>query len=256
MRCLYETSWFWTLCALALIALLFGACYLRKSWLRAREDAIRAERTRMAREMHDTLLQGCACVLALLQTAAGDDAGDSEARQHLIQLASTQLRVTMEEARDAITALRAQQPAPADLAASLKRLTERVGKEYGIETALVVTGSALKLDQPATNALTMAVREAVFNAVLHANAQAIRVEVESTPRELAISVVDDGRGFTPTAASSEGHFGIQVMRERIDSLGGKLAIESYPGMGTRVRIQLPAPRSRLKTSATSPNSQQ
>jgi signal transduction histidine kinase/ligand-binding sensor domain-containing protein len=240
----YQTPWFWTLCALVSIALLFLAYYLRMSQLRNRFHAILAERARIAREVHDTLLQGCACVSALLQTAAGDDAGDSESRLHLIQFASTQIRSTMDEARDAITTLRAPQSAPVDLIKSLKRLTERVGREYGVETALDLAGSSFELDQPATNALTMVVREAVFNAVLHANAQTIRVELKFAPGELAIAVVDDGKGFTPTAVLSEDHFGISGMQERIDALGGKLAIESRPGMGTRVRILLPRPRAR------------
>jgi signal transduction histidine kinase len=152
----------------------------------------------------------------------------------------------MDEARDAIISLRSQQPAPFDLVKSLKRLTERVAREYGIETALVVTGSSFELDQPSTHALTMVVREAVFNAVLHANAQTIRVEIEFAPRELAIAIVDDGQGFTPTASPSEDHFGIHGMQERIDELGGKLAIESLPGKGTRVRILLPQPRAGSK----------
>jgi ligand-binding sensor domain-containing protein/signal transduction histidine kinase len=243
-RFFYQTPWFWTLCALVSIALLCLAYYLRISQLRDRFQAILAERTRIAREVHDTLLQGCASVSALLHTAAGNDAGDSESRLHLIQFASTQIKATIDEARDAITTLRAQQPAPMDLVKSLKRLTERVGREYGVETALVVAGPSFELDQPATNALAMVVREAVFNAVLHANAQTIRVELEFASGELAIAVVDDGQGFTPTAVLSEDHFGIRGMQERIDALGGRLAIESLPGMGTRVRILLSSPRAR------------
>lgn len=242
----YQPPWFWTLCVLVSIALLCLVYYLRMSQIRNRHDAILAERARIAREVHDTLLQGCACVSALLHTAAGDDAGDSDTRLHLIQSASTQIRATMDEARDAIISLRSQQPAPFDLVKSLKRLTERVAREYGIETALVVTGSSFELDQPSTHALTMVVREAVFNAVLHANAQTIRVEIEFAPRELAIAIVDDGQGFTPTASPSEDHFGIHGMQERIDELGGKLAIESLPGKGTRVRILLPQPRAGSK----------
>jgi ligand-binding sensor domain-containing protein/signal transduction histidine kinase len=253
-RFFYQTPWFWALCALVSIVLLFLAYYLRISRLRSGFHAILAERARIAREVHDTLLQGCACVSALLHTAAGDDAGDSDSRLHLIQFASTQIRATMDEARDAIATLRAQQPAPLDLAKSLKRLTERVGREYGVETALVVDGSSFELDQPATHALTMVVREAVFNAVLHANAQTIRVELNFASRELAIAVVDDGQGFTPTAVLPEDHFGIRGMQERIDALGGKLAIESRPGMGTRVRILLQRPRAGLKTSVISSDS--
>jgi len=194
-RFFYQTPWFWTLCALVSIALLCLAYYLRISQLRDRFQAILAERTRIAREVHDTLLQGCASVSALLHTAAGNDAGDSESRLHLIQFASTQIKATIDEARDAITTLRAQQPAPMDLVKSLKRLTERVGREYGVETALVVAGPSFELDQPATNALAMVVREAVFNALLHGKPAHVEVRLAYGHTHLTLHVLDDGCGF-------------------------------------------------------------
>jgi signal transduction histidine kinase len=89
------------------------------------------------------------------------------------------------------------------------------------------------------HSLTMVVREAVFNAILHANPQTIRVKLSFSTDALRIEVADDGQGFAVAASRLEEHFGIQGMIERIAAFGGTMEIESSPQEGTSVLIHLP-----------------
>jgi signal transduction histidine kinase len=111
-----------------------------------------------------------------------------------------------------------------------------------VETMLVVSGEPFPMDQPTTRAIAMIVREAVFNAILHANAESIRVELDFSPEELTLAVSDDGQGFAMTSSHWEDHYGIMGMRERVDHFGGTFRIESAPGNGTSVRIHIPQER--------------
>lgn len=238
----YQTLWFRFAVALATVGLVVLVFYMRVANINSRFRSIISERTRIAREMHDTLLQGCAGVSALLHAAAGDDLGDSSSRLHLIQNASTQIRATMDEARQAIWSLRAEVPTSLSLAQSIKLMTERIWRAYGMEAVLSVSGEAPKMSEATMRALTMIVREAVFNAILHANAQSIRVELTFSPGEVAIGIFDDGQGFTVNASPKDDDYGIMGMRERTDSLGGKLTIDSTLGKGTAVRVRVPSDR--------------
>ncbi|MGD0546494.1 MAG: two-component regulator propeller domain-containing protein [Terracidiphilus sp.] len=238
-RFFYQTLWFQLICALALMGLLFLAYSIRMHQLHARYNAIVAERTRIAREMHDTLLQGCASVSTLLQAAISEDVEDSDSRLHLIQSASTQIQSTMDEARQAVAGLRAKTQTPAGLVDALRRLTERSSREHGVETALLVNGKSFDINPQAAHSLTMVVREAVFNAILHAKAQSIRVQLDFAADDLRISVTDDGQGFAVAASPSEEHYGIQGMRERVAGLGGMLNIASDQDKGSSVHICLP-----------------
>jgi signal transduction histidine kinase len=235
---LYQTLWFQSACVLAAGVLIFLAYYVRLKQLKGRFTSVIAERTRIAREMHDTLLQGCASVSALLRVAVNDDVQDSESRLHLIQYASTQIDATMDEARQAVSGLRTGDQISAGLVESVRRMTERISREHGVECTLAVNGEPFDMNPQTAHSLTMVAREAVFNAILHANPQAIRVKLEFSADALQIEVTDDGQGFVVANLQSEEHYGIQGMRERIAVFGGTLRIESAPQMGTSVLIHL------------------
>jgi signal transduction histidine kinase len=235
----YQTLWFQSACALVAVLFIFLAYYMRLKQLKGRFRSVIAERTRIAREMHDTLLQGCASVSALLQVAVNDDVKDPESRIHLVQYASTQIEATMDEARQAVSDLRKGTLISGGLVESVRRMTGRISREHGVECALVVNGEPFDLNPQAAHSLTMVAREAVFNAILHANPQGIRVKLEFSADALQIKVTDDGKGFVVANLQSEEHYGIQGMRERIAVFGGALSIESAPQMGTSVLIHLP-----------------
>jgi len=234
----YQTLWFQAACALVAVLFIFLAYYMRLKQLKGRFGNVIAERTRIAREMHDTLLQGCASVSALLRVAVDDDVQDSESRFHLIQYASTQIEATMDEARQAVSGLRTGSQISGGLVESVRRMTEKVSREHGVESTLVVNGEPFDMNQQTAHSLTMVAREAVFNAILHANPQTISVKLEFSADALQIDVTDDGQGFVVANSQSEEHYGIQGMRERIAVFGGTMKIESAPQLGTSVLIHL------------------
>jgi signal transduction histidine kinase len=235
----YQTVWFRSLCVLAAILLLFLAYFMRLKQLKGRFKSVITERARIAREMHDTLLQGCAGVSALLRVAINDDVQDSESRLHLIQYASTQIEATMDEARQAVSGLRAGTQLSIGLVESVQRMTERSSREHGIDSTLVVNGEPFDMNPGTVHSITMVAREAVFNAILHANPQSIQVKLGFSSDALQLDVTDDGQGFEVAHSQSEEHYGIQGMRERIAVFGGTMSINSAPQKGTSVLICLP-----------------
>ena len=235
----YQTVWFRSVCVLAAILLFFLAYFMRLKQLKGRFNSVITERARIAREMHDTLLQGCASVSALLRVAINDDVQDSESRLHLIQYASTQIEATMDEARQAVSGLRAGTQLSIGLVESVQRMTERSSREHGIDSTLVVNGEPFDMNPGTAHSITMVAREAVFNAILHANPQSIQVKLDFSSDALQLDVTDDGQGFEVADSQSEEHYGIQGMRERIAIFGGTMSINSAPQKGTSVLICLP-----------------
>ena len=118
----YRTPWFIVLCALALGLLAVSAYQVRMKQIHGRFKAVLAERTRLAREMHDTLIQGCVSISALLEAASSREVDDNESRLHLIDYAATQIRATVDEARQAVWNLRGEGQTLIDLEAALKRM--------------------------------------------------------------------------------------------------------------------------------------
>ena len=207
---------------------------------RARElsQAMLAERSRFARELHDTLIQGCASVSAMLEAASACDPGDNETRQHMIDYANTQVRATMDEARQAVWNLRKGEEAWTDLATCIAQSAERLSREYGVRMDCQTEGKVFPIRQPETHELMMVVREAFFNAVLHGHATAIVAELTFSKHELDMVISDNGRGFDMTRASWEGHYGLQGMRERVQGVGGSLWMGSLPQHGTWVWVNI------------------
>jgi len=235
----YRTPWFIALCALLVALLSILAYQARMKQVHDRFKAVLAERTRLAREMHDTLIQGCVSISALLEAASSRDVDDNESRLHLIDYAGTQLRATVDEARQAVWNLRGEERAIVDLETGLQRMAERIGREHDVVMTYGLAGKPFDLNQPATHELMMVVREAVFNAILHGHATRIEAEVNYMTDSLSFSVKDDGEGFNASQAFSDGHFGLRGMRERIHRFEGNFEIESIPHRGTRVRIEIP-----------------
>jgi ligand-binding sensor domain-containing protein/signal transduction histidine kinase len=235
----YRTPWFIAFCALLAVLLSIFAYRVRMKRIHDRFNAVLAERARLAREMHDTLIQGCAGTSAMLEAAANCEAGDHESRQHLIEYASTQIRSTMDEARQAVWNLRAAESSPNDLASNLEQMAARLRREYGIRIECGTEGSIFPVGQRATHELMMVAREGMFNAVLHGEPEAIRAELRFSPNALEMILTDDGKGFDLAALAAEGHYGLQGVRERVSRLGGAVEIDSKPHQGTRLRVTMP-----------------
>jgi signal transduction histidine kinase/ligand-binding sensor domain-containing protein len=243
----YQRLWFRLLFVAACLVVLLLLYYLRVRRINDRFRSIIMERNRIAREMHDTLIQGCTSISALLHAASSEEVGDSDSRLHMIQYASTQVLATLDEARQAVAGLRAEAGNHNDLLQTLQTMVDRSRRSHGVETTLDVQGDQFEMSDAAVHALAMIAREAMFNAILHAEAQCIHVTINFLTHEVSIEVKDDGHGFILTAEPQPQHFGIEGMRERVAGLGGTFRIVSAPGAGTSVQVQVPRDRLYVKT---------
>ncbi len=239
LRHFYQTPWFLVLCALGLVLLSWFAFQVRMQQVKGSFKAVLAERTRLAREMHDTLIQGCIAVSALLKAASSGEAGDPESRLHMIDFASTQIHATIDEARQAVWDLRGEERASVDLLTALQRMAERISHEHGLKVNNRSRGKPFPISLQAAHEVLMVARESVFNAILHGHAHEIEVEIAYLVDMLSLTVKDSGIGFDASDAFAEGHFGLRGMRERIHRFHGKFEIESSLHQGTRVDVRIP-----------------
>jgi ligand-binding sensor domain-containing protein/signal transduction histidine kinase len=235
----YQTSWFVALCVLATVLFSIFVHQVRIKQMHGRFKAVLAERTRLAREMHDTLIQGCIAISALLKAALSSEVDDNESRAHLIDYAATQIHATVDEARQAVWNLRGEEDAHIDLQSALLRMAERIGLEHGVKMVNRLQGKPFSISLQATHEVLMVARESIFNAILHGHAQKIEVELNFLEDALWLTVRDTGQGFDVAEALSDGHFGLRGMRERIHRFDGKFEIESAPHHGTCVNVQIP-----------------
>jgi ligand-binding sensor domain-containing protein/signal transduction histidine kinase len=239
----YETGWFAGLIAIAVGGACWGAYRLHVRNIRKRFAAVLEERNRLAREMHDTLIQGCVGVSALLEAASSAQSVSPDIATELLDRARQEVRTTVDEARAAVWDLRRSAGEWSDLGSEVSRLGNRVSMETGIPVSVTVSGTPVAVAEDAGRSMVMLIREALHNAVRHAAPTQLSVAVGFSVQELSIEVYDNGRGFeSDTAGGAEGHYGLLGMRERVSRLGGDLELESALGHGTRVRLHVPLKR--------------
>jgi signal transduction histidine kinase len=207
----------------------------------ARAAGVRDERERMAREIHDTLAQGLIGVVTQLQAAAV--AADQPAvwRRHH-DSATTLARESLAEARRSVHKLRPQPLETGRLDDALAEVAARWSERHGVTAEFTTTGDARTMPPEAEEALLRTAQEALANAARHASATRVGVTLSYLDAEVALAVRDDGRGFDPggpPAAEPGGGFGLVAMRQRIESLSGRLEIQSEPGGGTGISAQVP-----------------
>ena len=205
--------------------------------------AVIKERQRIAREMHDSLAQALGYLhlkLADLQGRAGAG-GTAPSEVELADLKRV-ARDAYEEARQAIFGLRGMVSRSLGL---IPTLTEYL-HDWSRQTAIVVdlqvgADEAIKLPPVVEVQLIGIIQEALANVRKHAGVRHVLVSVERHDEAARVAIHDDGRGFDPSAEAggSNGRFGLETMRERAESVGGKFAISSRPGQGTRVEVELP-----------------
>ena len=244
---LHQTFWFYAACALAALAAGFAVHRLRVARLRAGYAATFSERTRVARELHDSLLQGMAATLMRLRGLRKEfppRAGAAEsAVAREIQEIEQVVASNIEETRQFVWNLRDQAGAgePAELGQALELLAHKLasGNATAPEVRVEVEGEAAAVPPHVRRELLRVTHEAITNALRHARARHVDVRLRYAPAgDLALSVEDDGCGFDAerAAGAESGRFGLTGMRERAAALG-TLAIASRPGGGgTRVEI--------------------
>jgi ligand-binding sensor domain-containing protein/signal transduction histidine kinase len=231
----WETWWFAAGVFLSLAGAVWTAYRLHLARIRERFDAVLLERGRMAREMHDTVIQGCTSISALLEGIASRR-NTPGAEAELLNYARAQARTTIDEAREAVWNLRHKVGPERRLAEILESMTVNAHREFNIPVSLHASGESVLLGSAAAHELSMIVREALYNAALHGQPGGIDVVVEGGPKQVRLCISDDGAGFEPREQPE--HFGITGMQERAVRLGGRLEVRSAPGAGTVVELLL------------------
>lgn len=248
----YRTSWFVACCFLLVAAAVWSIYQLRLGQLRARFQAVLRERNRLAREMHDTLIQGCVSISALLEAHSSLGESESEARTDLLDCARTQLRSTIDEAREAVFDLRLPSESATNIAPLLGRLTEQVSHEFGIPVLCQISGKPFEFEQSTVHELLMVAREAIYNAVRHGQPKRVKLGLRFEEDNCSVKVQDDGSGFDPALVNSlpAGHYGLLGIQERVNRMGGRMTLNSCSGTGTELIVKIPRKHSVSSDEAT------
>ena len=242
---LAQTAWFRVLCVVAAVVV---AWRLQLFWMRrtARRLAVRmgertAERERIARELHDTLLQSIQGLMLLFWSTASRLTADARAP---LEAALARANGVVAEGRDRVAGLRTSAVPDADLAGALRRFAEPLARDAGIAFHLYADGRARRLREPAADEAFAIAREALWNAFTHARARAVDVTLQYAPSALVVTIADNGVGLPDDIdleRGRDGHWGIPGLRERARTLGAVLTVQTAPGDGTAWTLRVPAP---------------
>jgi len=239
----YQTPWFRALAVVLGVSLLWIAYLLRlrrlSAQIRERLQERHRERERIARELHDTLLQSVQGLILRFHAVAeslGREAPSHAAMERVLQRADE----VMGEARDRVLDLRAH--APGELPEMLADLGEELVPDYAVDFRMVVDGTPRALDPLVCEEVYRIAREAVLNAFQHAHAGHVVAELAYAPELLLVRVRDDGVGLPADvlrAGGRSGHWGLSGMRERAKRVGAALDLRSAAGKGTDVTLRVP-----------------
>ena len=250
----YQTTWFLFLLALLLAGLMWLLYYMRLRQITERqhkrieqrmEDRF-GERTRIARELHDTLLQSLQGSLLRYQVAHELlPEHPSEAKQDLGKAIDQTIRA-ITEGRNAVQGLRVPKTDNNDLADSIKTLIEELALNDSpgdVVFRVGLQGAPQRLQAAVSDEIYEIAGEALRNSRRHSQASEIEVDLCYSPRQLSLRIRDNGTGIDPRFLMGQGevgHYGLHGMRERAELLGGKLAIWTAPSAGTEVELIIPA----------------
>jgi signal transduction histidine kinase len=232
----YQRAWFIPLCV-AILALAGWTGYrLRIRRLRAQFNLILAERGRIARELHDTLIQGFAGITMAMQALAArlPSSGARATLEEIVADAGQSLR----EARRSLAGLRSRPDTPSQLAAALAQTARSLTDAQDLRLKLTLNDQRPDLPADVSYNLVRIAQEAMLNAVRHSGARTLDVKLESTSKRLHLSVNDDGTGFDDEVAPPLGHYGLIGMKERAAQIGADFEVTSERGRGTTVSVLL------------------
>ena len=206
-----------------------------------RQAGVLEERQRLARDIHDTLTQGFASIVMLLEAVDASLEPGHRAGRNITQ-ALRAARDNLAESRRLVWALRPEALTGTPLPVALDRLARRLSEETGIHAETVVTGTARTLDVHLETTLLRAAQESLSNVRKHARATAVTMTVSYMDDVIVLDVQDDGVGIAespgPGGDGRKG-LGLRAMRERVEEAGGTVSIESVPGEGTTVVVSIP-----------------
>jgi signal transduction histidine kinase len=206
----------------------------------SRELSVIEERNRLARELHDAMTQNLFSLSLTAEAAAGLMRADPARAEAEIDRVRELARETQVELRSLIFELRPPRLEADGLVATVGKDLEVLGRAHGLKADLRVDGTP-ELDSAVEVELYRVVQEALNNAVRHAQAETVAVEIDARDDGVMVTVRDDGVGFDPGArAIRERRLGLTSMRERAESLGGTFSVETGRDAGTTVRVEVPS----------------
>ena len=236
----YQTTWFLIASAVAFVAALGTAWRLRLAHLRKQFSMILGERVRLSREIHDTLLQSLVGVALQCDALANDLTSLAPAAKEQFYRLRRDVEDHVREARQAIWNLRSPILDRRDLVTALRFVGQQAIGGSAIDLDVVVQGQPRPCSEQVEGQLLRIGQEAVINAVRHSSATHIRIEVDYRQDTVVMRVADDGRGFAPehVVPDADRHYGLVSMRERAETVGGRLQILSRIGHGTTVETSV------------------
>jgi signal transduction histidine kinase len=255
----YQTNWFRAACVAAFLAMMWGVYELRVRQLAAEfnvrlEERV-AERTRIARDLHDTLLQSFQGLLPLFQVGIKKLPEGAVDSRKTLQLALDRASEAIGEGRDAIKGLRMSTTEKNDLAMAIRTIGEEFAAgedgQNSISFQLLVEGTPRELHPILRDEIYRLATEALRNSFRHADAKNVEVEIRYDEKYFRLRVRDDGKGIPSDVLSRdgrEGHYGLPGMRERAKRVGGKLTIWTELDSGTEVELVIPGARAYVKSA--------
>jgi len=237
----HQTRSFQALVLAALLLTAWSLHRLRVARMEARFATVMAERSRMARELHDSLAQGLAGI-ALHAGAVGREAPPlgEMARRHLDAIGRL-VASSLAEARVSVWDLQPESLRDRDLPAALQSMVQELTRDTPVQAAFEVRGTPRRLGRQAERNVFRIGQEALTNALKHAGSGRVEMVLSFAPDRIELRVRDHGRGFDPQAQAGRAHdgFGLTSMRERAEQIGGRVTFTSRPGDGIEVVLEAP-----------------
>jgi len=246
---LWQTWWFRAgallFCVLGIVAVYQLRLRQLTAGINSRFQERLAERTRIAQELHDTLLQGFLSASMQVHVAA-DRLPENSTVKPALDRALELMRQVIDEGRNAVRGLRASQSASLDLERAFARIPQELAEgqqDLGhVDFRVIVDGEHRPLHPVLRDEVYRIGREALLNAFRHARAKRIEMELKYTDDLFSVSVRDDGCGIDPAVvqAGRDGHWGLSGMRERADRIGAGLHVLTSATAGTEIELSIPA----------------
>jgi signal transduction histidine kinase/ligand-binding sensor domain-containing protein len=247
----YQTTWFAVLCGCAVLVLLWLGFRIRlravTREVRARAEERADERIRIARELHDTLLQGVQGLLLNFHVAAQKIPPEDPSKSMLDKALSTADRIII-EGRNRVSRLRMEHLGDAELLPSIENVCNDLAGNGSPEWRVGRTGDAGSLRPHIADEIFYVAREALTNAFRHSQASLITLELAYAKRFFTMRCHDNGRGFAPEEAHKANHWGLRGMAERVRKLGGELQVITSAGQGAEILVTIPSFRAYQRAS--------
>ncbi|MBL0161220.1 MAG: hypothetical protein IPP47_29680 [Bryobacterales bacterium] len=237
----FQTRLFLVLLGLISVAGAVGLFRWREFIVRSRYSAVLAERNRIAREWHDTLLAGFSAISWQLEETLSRLSEIPEKAGETIETALKMVHHYRAEARQVIWDLRENRPESESLAEAISGVWRRALAGQGVEGGVTVIGQPVRLAEDVERNILRICQEATANALRHAKAGRIDVLLDYAKDAVIVRISDNGRGFATGdfVGIASGHFGLAVMKERAERCGGRFRLASEPGKGTIVEAAIP-----------------